>query len=158
MLRVIVLLLVLANLAWWAAGQGWLPAGWLPWATTASQREPQRLAALQRPETIRILPPAADRPGAPRSLAPAPEAAPAATETAWCLEAGPFTAAQWPAAEAAIESVGLTATAWRRVAAEPAVAPAGGDWLRVPAADGFMRERLLAMNDPRLAAGFHDCR
>ncbi len=158
MLRAIVLLLLLANLAWWSAHQGWLPAGWLPWASTSSQREPQRLAAQQRPETIQILPAEAGRPGAQAEGRPVAESAAAADGEPGCLEAGPFTSVQWPGAEAAVEPLGMAATSWRRVAAGSAATGVEGDWLRVPAADGPLRARLLALDDSRLGGGFHDCR
>ena len=50
MLRALVLVLLLANAAWWAWSQGWLPPSALPFPTEAGQREPQRVAAQQRPE------------------------------------------------------------------------------------------------------------
>ena len=53
MLRLIVLLLLLANAAYWSWSQGWLaPAGVGP----APQTEPQRVAQQIKPEAIRVLP------------------------------------------------------------------------------------------------------
>ena len=61
MLRALVVLLLLANALWWAWSQGWLPASALPFPTEAGQREPQRVAAQQRPDSVRILPSAEAR-------------------------------------------------------------------------------------------------
>lgn len=77
MLRLIVLLLLLLNIGYFAWSQGWLlPYGWGP----AQQREPQRLAQQVRPEAIQIVP-AHDgtvaSPAATALSAPAPTPAPA---------------------------------------------------------------------------------
>lgn len=54
MLRVLVALLVLANLGFFALAQGWL----LPYVGLSRhhEREPQRLAAQINAETVRVLP------------------------------------------------------------------------------------------------------
>lgn len=74
MLRLILLLLMLLNLGYFAWGQGYLlPYGWGP----AQQREPQRLAQQVHPEAIKVLAPRAVTPAAaPRIAASAPVAPP----------------------------------------------------------------------------------
>lgn len=78
MLRLLVLVLLVANLAYFAWSRGHL-AGIVPVA--ADQREPQRLQQQVRPDAIRILPPGARpaaepspaaMPGPPASAASAP--------------------------------------------------------------------------------------
>jgi hypothetical protein len=58
MLRRLVFWLLLANLAYWAWGQGWLVALG-PWAAPAVQREPERLQQQIDPGGITLLPPSA---------------------------------------------------------------------------------------------------
>ena len=71
MLRLIVLVLVLLNLGYFARGQGWLLAyGWGP----AQQREPQRLAQQIHPEALTVLSPKAVAEQAAASAADAPPA------------------------------------------------------------------------------------
>ena len=82
MLRLIVLLLLLANGAYFAWAQGLLAA----WGVApAQQSEPQRLAQQIRPEALRIL--SADE-------ARRVEVATSAPKSAECLQAGPFEDAQ----------------------------------------------------------------
>lgn len=101
MLRLIVLLLLLANGAYFAYAQGLLAAwGFAP----AVQTEPQRLAQQIRPESVRILAPDEVR---------RVEVAAAAPRPAECLQAGPFeeaqaaplraTLASWPAGSWTLE-------------------------------------------------------
>ena len=78
MLRLIVLLLLLANGAYYAWSQGLLSAwGYAP----VTQSEPQRMLQQIRPETLRIM-----NPGDARPL----EVSAAAPKSAECLLAGPF--------------------------------------------------------------------
>jgi hypothetical protein len=111
MLRGLVLLLIVANLAFYAWSQGWLDS--VVGVRAGGEREPERLARQVRPETVVILPPSsADGPPAtpaapalpsnPASALPAASFAPSGGLA--CLEAGPFSAAQFAAAEAAIQS------------------------------------------------------
>jgi hypothetical protein len=80
-LRRIALLLLLANLLFFAWSQGWLTG--LTGLRPHPEREPERLARQVRPETIVVLP--------PDSAPVAPRATPAAVADApICLEAGPF--------------------------------------------------------------------
>ena len=92
MLRTVLVLLLLANAAFYAWTRGWL-APVLP--PRAEQREPERLTAQVRPELITVLTPKA---------ASAAVAAAAATEAEFmvCLEAGPFTDSTVLAAETAL--------------------------------------------------------
>jgi hypothetical protein len=82
LLRLIVLLLLLANGAYFAWAQGLLAA----WGVApAQQSEPQRLTQQIRPEALRIL---------PADDARRIEVAAAAPKPAECLQAGPFEEAQ----------------------------------------------------------------
>jgi len=89
MLRLLVVLLVLANLAFYAWTQGLLDN--VVGVRSHGDREPARLANQVRPEVIRVLSPAS---------------AVAATETPpACLEAGPYTPVQIAAAEGVLQTV-----------------------------------------------------
>lgn len=105
MLRLLVVVLVLANLGFYAWTQGLLDG--VVGVRPTGDREPERLSRQVHPETIRVLPPA--------SAVMVSAAAPA------CLEAGPYTPAQIAAAEGALQSV-LPAGSWVNVKTEtPAV-------------------------------------
>lgn len=111
MLRALVVILVLANAAFHGWTQGWLTdvLGLSP----DGDREPQRLTAQVDPTALRVLAPraaapasAAAEPGGTAS-APAPSASTAAPPVApatLCLEAGPFTPAEWRMAENALRN------------------------------------------------------
>lgn len=108
MLRTLVIVLVLANLGFYGWRQGGLTdvLGLSP----DGDREPQRLDLQVDPTALRVLPPGtAARPGTVASAAvPAPAQAPApdtpATAVPVCLEAGPFTPAEWRLAENALRN------------------------------------------------------
>ena len=87
MLRPLLLVLLAANLGFYAWTQGWLDA--VVGARASGDREPERLARQVRPETVVILP--------PEAAASSVNAAPA------CLEAGPFSAIELAAASAALK-------------------------------------------------------
>ena len=107
MLRLIVLLLLLANGAYFAWAQGLLAA----WGVApAQQSEPQRLAQQIRPEALRIL--SADE-------ARRVEVATSAPKSAECLQAGPFEDAQVAPLRASLGA--LPAGSW---ILEPTVEPA----------------------------------
>jgi hypothetical protein len=89
MLRLLVVLLLLANIGFYAWRQGALDG--VVGTRAQGDREPDRLTRQVRPETIRVLPPAA--------AVAATEAPPA------CLEAGPYTPAQITAAEGVLQTV-----------------------------------------------------
>lgn len=100
MLRLLVLVLVLLNAAYFAWSHGMLRAyGWAP----VEQSEPQRLTQQIRPEAIRILP--ADEGRRAEQVALTPPKPPE------CLQAGLFDEAQTEAVRKALE-VALPATAW----------------------------------------------
>lgn len=100
MLRLIVALLLLANLVFLAWSQGWLGAA------PANDREPERLARQVTPQAVRLV---------PASAASAAAAVATAAQTA-CLEAGPFDDAALAAAVAALGP--LPEGALERVAGE----------------------------------------
>ena len=100
MLRALVVLLLLANMAFFAWARGWLGA-----PPHHAEREPERLAAQVRPEALSVVPPG--------SASAALQAARAAALQ--CLEAGPFADATVGAAEAAIGSAQLPEGSWARV-------------------------------------------
>ena len=93
MLRALVLALLIANLGFWAWTQGWLDN--VVGVRAGGDREPERLARQVKPDTVRILPPAAPASVAASAAAPTPLA---------CLEAGPFTPTEAIAAEAALKA------------------------------------------------------
>lgn len=100
MLRLLVLLLVLLNGAYFAWSQGMLRAyGWAP----AEQTEPQRLQQQIRPEAIRILP--AEEAHRVEQVALAPP------KPAECLQAGLFDEAQTEVLRKQLETT-LPAGAW----------------------------------------------
>ena len=92
MLRLIVLVLVLLNLGYFARGQGWLQAyGWGP----TQQHEPQRLPQQIHPEALTVLPPKASAPQAAASVADAPpEPVPVAPAPTSCWQAPDLDEAQ----------------------------------------------------------------
>jgi hypothetical protein len=97
MLRAAVVLIIAANLLFFAWARGWLAPAFAP--PHAGEREPERLAAQVRPESVRLLP---------------PETATTAAARAVCLEAGPFSDADVGIAEATLLGTGVPASAWRR--------------------------------------------
>ena len=113
MLRLLVLLLAVANLAYFAWWQGWLaPYGLAP----VRVEEPERLAQQIRPDALKILGPAdnkaldaAPEPEPPATLSPTAPVA-AAPRDGQCLRAGPYTEAQASALRTALAS--LPASAW----------------------------------------------
>jgi hypothetical protein len=96
MLQRAVLLLLLANLLFFAWTQGWLDG--VTGLRSQGDREPERLARQVRPETVRIL--------APSDAIPSTSSAPASgagAETVTCLEAGPFATGASVSAIAAVQ-------------------------------------------------------
>lgn len=88
MLRVLIGLLLLANLLFLGWSQGWFDAVGL---RPDGEREPERLQRQVRPEVIRVLPPGA---------ASAASVGAAAT----CIESGPFADAEFEAARSAAQT------------------------------------------------------
>jgi hypothetical protein len=110
MLRTLVVVLVLANLAFWAWTNGALEIiGMAP----ANEREPARLNLQVRPEAVRVLSPAAA--ASALRVASAPPLPPAVAPAVTCLEAGPFAAAEVMAAEDALAGASLAGARWARV-------------------------------------------
>lgn len=103
MLRLLVVALILANLAFYAWRQGMLDN--LTGLRPHGDREPDRMTRQVRPETIRVLPPGP------------PVAATAADSSPACLEAGPYTPAQIAAAEGVLQTV-LPAGSWASLKTE----------------------------------------
>lgn len=107
-LRVLALLLLLANLGFFAWTQGWLDT--VVGLRAIGDREPERLARQFQPQAIRIL--------APRAAASSASAPVTGTS---CLEAGPFSLAEVTAAEALLKP-SLAAGQWVRRSVEQAAA------------------------------------
>ena len=107
MLRALVLLLVLANAAFYAWTQGWLDDA--VGVRAIGDREPERIARQVHPELIRILPPDAVASSASPAQADAGMLA--------CLEAGPFSDTEVATAEAALQTAApnLTSSRWARI-------------------------------------------
>lgn len=124
-LRALALLLVLANLGFFAWSQGWLDA--LGGARAGANREPERIARQFQPQLVHVLPAAAG--AAAIAAAPAAKAA--------CLEAGPFGAEEADAALVQWRERGVSAA---RIVA--AAAPASGAMLRIEPADDLLETQL----------------
>ncbi len=107
MLRTLVAVLLLANLAFWAWSAGALEGiGLAP----ARERDPARLGLQVRPDAVRVLSPGA----AAAALSAASVPTRAARTTLVCLEAGPFAPAAIEAAERALATVALSDSSWVR--------------------------------------------
>jgi hypothetical protein len=105
MLRILLLLLLLANGAFHAWTQGWL-APWLP--PPSDQREPERLANQVHPELITVLTPNAATQAVAAAASRAADTGRAAeADVAVCLEAGPFTETSVVVAETALAQHGV---------------------------------------------------
>jgi len=104
MLRSIVAILLLANIAFFVWSQGWVDG--LVGMRAHGDREPERLSKQVRPESVRIL--------TPQAVA---AAASAAESKLACLEAGPFDDAGIAAAESAA-SLALPSGTWTRHSTE----------------------------------------
>lgn len=120
MLRLSVVLLVLANVFFFAWARGWLVPMWPP--PRAGEREPERLQAQVSPDNVRVLNAAAavangGQPPAAKTAKsqPSPTASTAAAGATQCLEAGPFAATELAGAATALVQAGVPATAWTRV-------------------------------------------
>jgi len=118
MLRRTALLLLLANLLFFAWTQGWLDG--VTGLRAHGDREPERLARQVRPESVVILPPSAAIPGpGPAASAPASNTSAAdAGATTVCLEAGPFATGASVSALAALQNAALPPGSWADVKVE----------------------------------------
>jgi hypothetical protein len=102
MLRLLVLILILANGAYYAWSQRLL----VSWGIgPAQQSEPQRVAQQINPEAMRVLTPDEDRRGAAASVA--------AAKPAECLQAGNFDEAQAAAVGEALTKAAWPAESWK---------------------------------------------
>lgn len=149
MLRVLVLLLLLANGGYYAWSQGLLRDWGL---APREQSEPQRVGEQLHPEWLRLLPPPGGRPAPPPAPPEAPPPAPASAREAQeaapsvaahsapaeCLQAGIFDTAQADTLRRA--AAALPEGSWRL---EPATLP--GRWMvymgRFPDADQLAKKR-----------------
>jgi hypothetical protein len=120
MLRILVVLLILANAGFYSWRQGWLDN--VVGVRAMGDREPARLAQQVSPEAVRVLPPLPADPAS--STAPAGDTSSSTGEAGTantCVEIGPFTTAQLSPAEAALQTV-MPPSAWTDVKGEvPAV-------------------------------------
>lgn len=115
MLRIVAILLLLANGVYFAWTSGWLTGMGLP---PAQQREPERLKAQLEPGTLRLLNgERAEAPGTPPTNAPAPEvpatAPVAAAPARACWQATGFTPPQADALRSALGRIDLTSDQWQ---------------------------------------------
>ena len=118
MLRIVAIVLLLANGAYFAWTSGWLTGMGLP---PAQQREPERLQAQIDPGTLRLLNgERAESPAAPPAKAPepqppqAPDTAPVAAAPAQaCWQAAGFTPQQADSLRDALGRTGLAADQWQ---------------------------------------------
>jgi len=109
MLRLFVVALLAANLAFYAWTQGWLDD--VVGVRATGDREPERMARQVKPELIRVLP---------------PQSAASAVAKARCLEAGPFATDEIGGADAALQAA-LPAELRSRVATVKLDKP--GQWM-----------------------------
>ena len=137
MLRLLVGLLVAANLLFLAWSQGWLS----PWLLDvppgdAHQREPRRVAAQVAPAAVVIL--------------DAKQAE--ALSRLRCVQAGPLEAEALALAEEALRRAEVPGLTWQVVPA-----PQDRHWLRVDAATEAQHEALRTLAEPALGDGFDAC-
>lgn len=150
MLRSLALLLLLANVSFFAWTQGWLDA--VVGVSPVGDREPERLARQVRPETITILTPAAVR-----AADAAAAAARASSDAVVCLEAGPFADTASAAAIAALQQAQVPAGSWTDVRVDRPGAAAPLHMLRVERADRVLAAQLTALRAEALGRGFVPC-
>lgn len=138
MLRILVVLLLIANGLYFAWSQGWLGA-----PPRQAEREPQRLAAQVAPESVAVLP-------APLASA-AVQAARAAA--AACIETVPLREPDLGAAEARLAEARVAPGDVQRVATTGAGRNGEGTVLRLPQAPADLARRLAAAGFKPCAAG-----
>lgn len=117
MLRLLVVVLLLANLAFWAWTSGALDSLGLG---PERERDPARLLLQVRPETVRIVPGPAAEAAPPRSAFAASAAATAGGTHALCLETSPLAPTAIDAAERLLASAALPASLWARTTQDSA--------------------------------------
>lgn len=133
MLRLMVLVLLLLNVGYYARGQGWLLAyGWGP----TPQHEPQRLAQQIRPEALEILPSPQAPPAIAGPAASAPEpAVPASAPQPAASSPELAASATLPESGAAVSEPASTAC-WQVTDIDPVLAEALRSVLRVNFPEG----------------------
>lgn len=114
MLRLLALLLLLANALFFAWTERWLDPLLGP---SAHEREPERVARQLHPDAVKLLPPEAASAALADALAAAARAA-----QGTCMEAGPFTDAEIGPAEQLLAD--LPAGSWHRISVD-----LPGSWL-----------------------------
>ncbi len=112
MMRALVLVLLLANLGVYAWTKGWLDP--VTGVRAQGDREPERLMRQVTPDAVRVLPPEAAQTA---QTTPLPTGQADRNGRIACLEAGPFTPAQAPAAEEVLQGT-VPAGAWTAVRAD----------------------------------------
>ena len=145
MLRALLAALVVANLVFFAYTRGALDG--LLGLRSLGDREPERLAAQVRPQSIRLLPP-----GAPAS------AGNAGDDATSCLETPAFGAVESAAVEATLAS-NLPAGAWVDVRGERSLGARTEvtHSYRVAKADAALAGRLTTLKLDVLGRGFSAC-
>ena len=144
MLRLLLGVLVAANLLFFGFSLGWFDG--VLGLRAAGDREPERLAAQVRPQSIAVLPPGA---GASSVAANADTA---------CYETVPFGANDAPAAEAAVRAA-LPPGSWTVERSETTFGNAQvvNRSFRVAAADPALAARLAALKLDAFGRGFSPC-
>lgn len=167
MLRAFAVALVVLNLLFFSWAQGLLAPAFP--APRHAEREPGRLAAQVRPETVAVRPPPAGTgPGSRSGIRSGTENSGATERTTGaagvapvCLQSGPLPPVEVAAAEAVLASEQVARSDWVRVEVTPSGAASDSrnarTVLRVQAADAALRSRLLALPGTALAGGFRPC-
>lgn len=142
MLRALLAVLVVANLAFFAYTRGTLDS--LLGVRALGDREPERLARQVRPQSIRLLPMGA--------------AASAVAETTTCFETPPFAAGESAAIEAVLAS-NLPAGAWLDMRADRVVGTRTetSHVYRVASADAALAAKLQSLKLDASGRGFSAC-
>jgi len=145
-LRLLVLLLLVANLGFFGWTQGWLDA--LVGKRAQADREPERLTRQIEPQSLRVLSP-------PEAALAMSGARPGMADA--CLEAGPFSAADLATVEAALQAA-MPGDGWVRRGSDQSVAP---NSLRIERASPDLVAQLAHMpgelKGQPLAAMFRPC-
>jgi hypothetical protein len=146
MLRSLVVLVLLANAVFFAWAQGWLAPAFP--APVHGEREPARLQAQLRPETITVL----SAKAASAAVQAARAASAAAGEGEQCVQLGPYADTDVAAAEAQLVAIGLPREAWER---RDVPGEVGRVLLRLEKLAPTVREQLRAV--PALATALEGC-